>query len=1497
MHKEYLILLSFIFSFLFILPFVIAADNYNYYFEEAVAPKKERLEVKSDLLVDSFSGAAVYDYPLTLPPGTNGLKPNIGLRYNSHTTGDGSGMVGTGWSISESYIQRDTNYSFGNTSDDDFILVFDGVSYDLRYSSITGRYHTKTESFLFVNSTSGGQNENGKYWVVRNKDGTNYRFGFYNFSEALSNKYNYTWRWYLDLVNDTYNNSIFYNYSENPFPQDQGVTYLRDIKYNNDAQRRIDFYYGSQNVPQLRFGYDEGNLVSRTRKLNEIAINVSNQTLRKYVINYEKLGSDQGNVSSISNLTEYGSGQMVSLPPVEFGYSQGNRYFELINWSYSGCFVGNFTGCFVDPTGQDYGVRLADLNGDGLVDIFRSNTETLAWFNNGTGFYEVNWTHEGCEIGLAGGCFWTGQDSGARLTDLNGDGLVDVFKSVHNVGIFVYINNGSSGWHHESWTFSGCLGGLNPNYMGCLVDTSGKDLGVRLLDLNGDGFVDMFKARYNGANVEKFAWLGTGQGWYSINWTYPGCIVGNISGCFVGPNGEDYGTRQADVNGDGLVDVVNMGSVTTVWLNNGTGFEEIPWTHDGCDPGLGGGCLGSGSDLGVRLVDLNGDGLVDVSRAYNAGGIGATLEYEYINNGTAWVHDEWYLPGCENGISNIGCYVNTASDDLGVRLVDLNGDGLIDIFKARHVNSSTTDVLAWISTRKENYLLKNINTSLGGEISISYQTSTSLNNTRDNGVGNLGFNLWLVSNTTKDNKVGNNQRIVTNTSYILSKGFYNQTSKKFKGFGFSQEISSNKKINRFFHQEDFLEGMKYKEELLDNQGNIHKTYQQNWNYTNKGVYYVVNLDSDSEATYDGSNSSTPKTVNRSYAYDNFGNLIYTHYKGDVENSEDDYYEYTSYANNSNSWIVNKLKNYTVLGSDNSTIIRQSKYSYDGFAYGLAPTKGSTTFKEDVLIGGSNKNSSYRYNSFGNVVNMTDSRGNKVNYSYGVSDPSNTFVDSEVNSRGFKTKYKYDLGSGNLLNQTNPNQLTTDFTYDAFSIDKDTILPLDNPSYPTQEYKYNFDNLGDGKIIVKQREESGTSNTLDSYKFYDGFGRLIQSKSEAAGGSTQITVDYFYDDLGRLVRQSNPYFTAFSENYTVANQSIPFTSYEYDVLDRIVKIRNIDNSIKNFTFDRWNITIFDENGNKKMYQTNFRGNIIKVVEYDGSNAYSTSYKYNSVGELVLINDSLGNLFTFTYDSLGRKTAETDPDRGSWNYTYDSEGNLIRRTDNRGTTLIYSYDSLNRKLNETGNGTTFSYVYDLKLNGTLSSVSTSTGSINYSYDNRSRKTVENRYISGIRYSGNWSYDSADRVTSQVMPDGRTINFTYNEQGLISAIPGFAVVDYNENSNPVIIEQDNNVDTEYTYNNSNFRLLQINTTGNKQKLNYLYDGVGNVLNINDSVHNITYELEYDSLNRLANTTISGKFDMLLGFIYDQIGNIRNVTGTYATDYSYQDSRPHATSKVVFY
>ena len=112
-------------------------------------------------------------------------------------------------------------------------------------------------------------------------------------------------------------------------------------------------------------------------------------------------------------------------------------------------------------------------------------------------------------------------------------------------------------------------------------------------------------------------------------------------------------------------------------------------------------------------------------------------------------------------------------------------------------------------------------------------------------------------------------------------------------------------------------------------------------------------------------------------------------------------------------------------------------------------------------------------------------------------------------------------------------------------------------------------------------------------------------------------------------------------------------------------------------------------------------------------------------------------------------------------------------------------------------------------------------------------------------------------------------------------------------------NNTVSDYTYDN-NLRLTRIHTFDpfgfDIQDLNYIYDGVGNILQINDAVSGKTQAFEYDELSRLTaadgiNTYGSRDFN------YDKIGNIQTKN---AKDYQYAGSgfahtQPHAVTKLL--
>ena len=83
--------------------------------------------------------------------------------------------------------------SFGYKNE--FVLLLNGTGYELIPDGTTpGRYHTKNESFLYIqlhnnnlgNNTPAASNATGEWWEVVEKDGTRWRLGWTTGSEQLA---------------------------------------------------------------------------------------------------------------------------------------------------------------------------------------------------------------------------------------------------------------------------------------------------------------------------------------------------------------------------------------------------------------------------------------------------------------------------------------------------------------------------------------------------------------------------------------------------------------------------------------------------------------------------------------------------------------------------------------------------------------------------------------------------------------------------------------------------------------------------------------------------------------------------------------------------------------------------------------------------------------------------------------------------------------------------------------------------------------------------------------------------------------------------------------------------------------------------------------------------------------------------------------------------------------------------------------------------------------
>lgn len=278
---------------------------------------------------------------------------------------------------------------------------------------------------------------------------------------------------------------------------------------------------------------------------------------------------------------------------------------------------------------------------------------------------------------------------------------------------------------------------------------------------------------------------------------------------------------------------------------------------------------------------------------------------------------------------------------------------------------------------------------------------------------------------------------------------------------------------------------------------------------------------------------------------------------------------------------------------------------------------------------------YDYNLNGTLKKKTDARGNDTEYLYDNYGRRTRITDD----LGDFTTYTYDkntnvtetarYGSTQLLKKTR-------YSYDELDrIWEVERLKATSPSESYMTFTYTRDKRGNiTEIEGPDHEEAGATETLFSYDNLDR--KLTETDNEGNA------VEYEYDDSGLGT-------SGLLETRTVKIIEGQ-TTHEYET---------------QFTYDELD-----------------RRKTAKVInEENGSDYQLTTYHYDSMGNVVKVEDPEGNDTVFTYGGVNRKIlSKTHPfDSVSDNeilYAWDRNGNPTDIEDVNGNVTHYEYDILDR-----------------------------------------------------------------------------------------------------------------------------------------------------------------------------------------------------------------------------
>lgn len=1367
----------------------------------------------------SMTGGAGYSIPIKVPPGINGVIPEIALAYNSQA---GNGLAGFGWNISGiSVITRipSTKFHDNNIDPVDFDnldrFAFDGQRLILKsgvYGGDGAQY--ETENFSNVKITSHGVSTYGAaygplYFKVSYPDGS---LAYYGNSTSSRSRTDFA----ITYWQNPQGVRVDYTY----LLADNGLS-ISSIKYGHrsggTAPNDIQFVYKTRKRGEQSFV----SSVDFRRKtiLSEVRVKTGATGYRNYVLGH---GFNTLGYERLNYVTEKSGDNTLSNSTITLTYSDTPNSLGSSNITTS-LTVSNIEQRNAEVVSLDY-------SGNGMMDFIvypktRSERNKVWIFRD----IQSGGTNIGSQVttSVFENMFPVSYLNAANKLD-KAQGFALVVHSGTNETRFKVNGQSTYGpaaqyyekiWNAPSYTSTSYCGSPTSTYRVPLSYISG--------DFNGDGLSDVIA-------VSK-AYTRTNCVQQSPPCDGPQPIVFGAS-----PSGiqqDSIPTSQALAPIDGCCECTNSTtSSSTVYFVNldrriATGFANI----------AGGLSVGLKSSDQLITADVNGDGKTDILH------ITAGRVYAYTLNAS----------------NNLQALWNTSDTriktDYPLYLGDYNGDGKIDFMTPTAVNSKVfalflstgTNFVKHEMTYGFEYKQTNWNgsngvltgynliaTDINGDgrtDMLDYTTTTQNGSTNGTQVLKMHYNTFSTATDltptfayiTSNTKTGNlkhfpipvflsSDKVNGNLDFAAISDMY------VTQFSFGKDNRedmrlrnvSNNGVSYSFTYEKLEPGAVGLDNLPVYEPDYAQVYPYVDIYTAPGMKVVVGL------TRTVSGTTTIKQV--------------FSYKGGVSHSDGlGFLGFTGVArshwntgNTDRIWDISK-HDMALRGAVSTSYTTPYSINFNSLPsdYIAVVTNGygSTLTSNKVFK---------LWPTSSTVQNRLENTSITTSYLYDTGNPYNLPI---------KTTVDYH-GTGNSVTDLTYAHSTGSTYYIGMPTTKKETMTINGNSFSTEE-QYTYTGY---LLTTKKTKGNGTQFDTEVYT-YDAFGNITKKVTTPYGASAR-EVSFTYDTSGRYLLTSKDVETL-------------ITTFEYNTTTGTLKKEtNPHGLVTQYLYDGWNrltkVTDYlGKNANTAYAETSF--NYTVTVSADDGSSKITTYDPLKRVTKVSQKDVLGQWVnvSYQYDKFDREWKRSEPYIGTsatqWNTTeYDLYGRVKSMTENTGRVNNITYSGLSVTVN---NGTK-SITTTKNAMGNVTRVVDPGGTIDYSYyGNGAMKTS---VYGGITLS--MEQDGWGRRTKLTDPSAGVYTYTYNGFGELTK------------------ETTPKGSTDYTYSTVG-KLTQKKVTGDatNMTIGYTYNSTTKLPTTisltNTDGNNSTTTLTYDTYKRLTSTIETNAYAKFSTWLtYDAFGKV---------------------------